>query len=276
MSPFYLIYVFFLWNKKNIQLACTLQVLNHIGDKGLEVVASTCKELQELRIYKSTIGRSECLTETGLVAISMGCPKLHCLHYFCIQMTNAALVTLAKNCPNITRFSLRILNPIKPDYITSQPFDEGFGAIVRSCEKLRHLSLSGLLTDQVCLYIGMYAEQLEMLSIKFSGPSDTGFFYVLNGCRRLRKLVIGHSSIGDSALLAAAEKYMTMQFVWLTSCNVSFGGCKALAKKVPTLNMKIKRDPRKGNAENLKVDEIYLYRILDGPQKDAPDTVWSQ
>lgn len=100
-------------------------------------------------------------------------------------MTNAALINVAKNCPNFIRFRLATLNPTIPDPVTLQPLDEGFGAIVQSCKRLRRLSLSGLLTDQVFLYIGMYAEQLEMLSIAFAGETDKGMLYVLNGCKKL-------------------------------------------------------------------------------------------
>ncbi|CAL5411899.1 unnamed protein product [Camellia sinensis] len=179
----------------------TKKILNCIGDQGLGVVASTCRELQELRVFPSDlhgVGHAA-VTEEGLVAISAGCPKLHSLLYFRQQTTNAALITVAKNCPNFTRFRLCILNPTRPDPVTMQPLDEDFGGVVQSCKGLNRLSLSGLLTDQVFLYIGMYAEQLEMLSIAFAGDSDKGMLYVLNGCKKLRKLEIriAHSAMWD-------------------------------------------------------------------------------
>ncbi|KAG4193580.1 hypothetical protein ERO13_A07G230600v2 [Gossypium hirsutum] len=83
-----------------------LWILDCIGDKGLGVVASTCKELQELRVFPSDPFDAEnaAVTEEGLVLISAGCPKLNSLLYFCHQMTNAALITVAKNCTNFIRF----------------------------------------------------------------------------------------------------------------------------------------------------------------------------
>jgi hypothetical protein len=148
------------------------------------VVASTCKDLQELRVFPSEfyIAGYSPVTEEGLVAISVGCPKLSSLLYFCHQMTNAALITIAKNCPNFTRFRLCILEPGKPDAMTNQPLDEGFGAIVRECEGLRRLSISGLLTDKVFMHIGRHAKQLEMLSIAFAGDSDAGMMHVMERC----------------------------------------------------------------------------------------------
>ena len=257
------------------------QILDCIGDKGLAVVASTCKELQELRVFPSDpFGAGHAaVTEVGLVAISMGCPKLHSLLYFCQQMTNAALITVAKNCPNFIRFRLCILDPIKPDPVTSQPLDEGFGAIAQACKNLRRLSLSGLLTDQVFLYIGMYAEQLEMLSIAFAGDTDKGMLYVLNGCKKLRKLEIRDAPFGDGALLRDVGKYETMRSLWMSSCEVTLGGCKTVAEKMPSLNVEIINENDSTefcpDDNEQKVEKMYLYRTMVGPRNDAPDFVWT-
>uniref|UniRef100_A0A3Q7GRK7 Transport inhibitor response 1 domain-containing protein n=1 Tax=Solanum lycopersicum TaxID=4081 RepID=A0A3Q7GRK7_SOLLC len=56
-----------------------LWVLDYIEDSGLEEIANTCKELQELRVFPFdpfAPGPNVSLTEQGLVAVSMGCPKL--------------------------------------------------------------------------------------------------------------------------------------------------------------------------------------------------------
>ncbi|OAY67005.1 transport inhibitor response 1-like protein Os04g0395600 [Ananas comosus] len=260
-----------------------LWILDSIGDRGLAVVAESCKDLQELRVFPVDIygAGSPFVTEEGLVAVSSGCPKLHSLLYFCHQMTNAALITIAKNCPNFTRFRLCILDPKKPDPITGQPLDEGFGAIVQSCKNLRRLSMSGLLTDQVFLYIGMYAERLEMLSIAFAGDSDKGMVYVLNGCKNLRKLEIRDCPFGDGALLQDVKKYETMRSLWMSSCDVTLGGCKSLAQKMPGLNVEVMHEDegsgktQENTSDRDKVEKMYVYRTLAGPRDDAPDFVWT-
>lgn len=233
--------------------------------------------MQELRVFLSDPGYAA-VTEEGLVAISFGCPKLNSLLYFCQQMTNAALITVAKNCPNFIRFRLCTLDPVIPDPVTGQPLDEGFGAIVQACKNLRRLSLSGLLTDQVFLYIGMYAEQLEMLSIAFAGDSDKGMLYVLNGCKKLRKLEIRDSPFGNGALLNDVGKYETMRSLWMSSCEVTLGGCKRVAKMKPMLNVEIINDHDQTEScpdDEQKVEKMYLYRTLVGPRNDAPDFVWT-
>ncbi|KAF9663509.1 hypothetical protein SADUNF_Sadunf17G0057900 [Salix dunnii] len=256
-----------------------LWILDCIGDGGLEVVASTCKDLQEIRVFPSDpyIGHAA-VTEAGLVALSVGCPKLHSILYFCQQMTNAALITVAKNRPNFTRFRLCILDPTRPDAVTNQPLDEGFGAIVQSCKGLRRLSMTGLLTDQVFLYIGMHAKQLEMLSIAFAGNTDKGMQYVLNGCKKLRKLEIRDCPFGNEALLMDVGKYETMRSLWMSSCEVTLEGCKSLAKKMPRLNVEIINENDLmdvGADDRQKVEKMFLYRTLAGPRKDAPGFVWT-
>ncbi|OIW01975.1 hypothetical protein TanjilG_14064 [Lupinus angustifolius] len=256
-----------------------LWIMDCIGDRGLSVVGKTCKDLQELRVFPSVAyGNLGAVTEKGLVAISKGCPKLHSLLYFCHQMTNAALITVAKNCPNFIRFRLCILDATKPDPDTQQPLDEGFGAIVQSCRCLRRLSLSGQLTDRVFLYIGMYAEQLEMLSIAFAGESDKGMLYVLNGCKKLRKLEIRDSPFGNAALLMDIGKYETMRSLWMSSCEVTVGACKILAKKMPRLNVEIFNENEQADCnveDGQRVEKMYLYRTLAGKRKDAPEYVWT-
>ncbi|XP_058737613.1 protein AUXIN SIGNALING F-BOX 2-like [Vicia villosa] len=256
-----------------------LWIMDCIGDKGLVAVATTCKELQELRVFPSApFGNQAAVTEVGLVAISKGCPKLHSLLYFCHQMTNAALITVAKNCPNFIRFRLCILDATKADSDTMQPLDEGFGAIVQSCKRLRRLSLSGQLTDQVFLYIGMYAEQLEMLSIAFAGESDKGMLYVLNGCKKLRKLEIRDCPFGDTALLTDIGKYETMRSLWMSSCEVTVGACKTLAKKMPSLNVEIFNESEQADCyveDGQRVEKMYLYRSVAGKREDAPEYVWT-
>lgn len=260
---------------KNLQ---RLWVLDCIGDQGLAVVASACCELQELRVFPSDpfeVGNSS-VTEEGLVAISFGCPKLTSLLYFCEQMTNDALITVAKNCPNFIRFRLCILNPISPDAVTMQSLDKGFGAIVESCKSLRRLSMSGFLTDEVFHYIGTYAKQLEMLSVAFAGKTDRGMLSVLNGCKKLRKLEIRDSPFGDEALLAGVGKYETMRSLWMSSCSITLGGCRRLAREMPMLNVEIIDENNQmdcHSSEGQSVEKMYLYRTLVRPRIDAPNFV---
>ncbi|KAG6575863.1 protein TRANSPORT INHIBITOR RESPONSE 1-like [Cucurbita pepo subsp. pepo] len=257
-----------------------LWVLDYIEDSGLEALAGICKDLRELRVFPSEPYGPEpnvSLTEQGLVSVSEGCPKLQSVLYFCRQMTNAALVTIARNRPNMTRFRLCIMEPRTPDYITNQPLDVGFGAIVEYCKDLQRFSLSGLLTDRCFEYIGTYGKKLEMLSVAFAGNSDLGLHHVLSGCDSLRKLEIRDCPFGDKALLANAAKLETMRSLWMSSCSVSFGACKLLAQKFPQLNVEVidERGPPNTRPESCPVERLYIYRSVAGRRSDMPGFVWT-
>ncbi|KAL2507678.1 Protein TRANSPORT INHIBITOR RESPONSE 1 [Forsythia ovata] len=257
-----------------------LWVLDYIEDAGLKALSSYCKDLQELRVFPSDPYGAEpnvSLTEQGLVTVSAGCPKLQSVLYFCRQMSNAALIAIARNRPNFIRFRLCIIEPQAPDYLTLEPLDTGFGAIVENCKELRRLSLSGLLTDRVFEYIGTHAKKLEMLSIAFAGDSDLGLHHVLSGCESLRKLEIRDCPFGHKALLANAAKLETMRSLWMSSCSVSYGACKLLGQKMPRLNVEVidERGSPNSRPETCPVEKLYVYRTVAGPRVDKPDFVWT-
>ncbi|KAK7259438.1 hypothetical protein RIF29_25045 [Crotalaria pallida] len=257
-----------------------LWVLDHIEDAGLDALAASCKDLRELRVFPSEpylLEPNVALTERGLVSVSEGCPKLQSVLYFCRQMSNAALHTIARNRPNMTRFRLCIIEPRTPDYLTHQPLDSGFGAIVEHCKDLQRLSLSGLLTDRVFEYIGTHAKKLEMLSVAFAGESDLGLHHVLSGCDNLRKLEIRDCPFGDKALLANAAKLETMRSLWMSSCSVSYGACKLLGQKMLRLNVEVidERGPPDSRPDSCPVEKLYVYRTIAGPRKDMPGFVWT-
>ncbi|MQM03445.1 hypothetical protein Taro_036231 [Colocasia esculenta] len=257
-----------------------LWVMDFIEDDGLEAVASSCKFLQELRVFPSDpYGQAQpiSLTERGLVAISAGCPMLHSVLYFCRQMTNAALLDIARNQPNFIRFRLCIMEPKTPDYMTLQPLDAGFSAIVESCKDLRRLSVSGLLTDCFFESLGANAQSLEMLSLAFVGESDASLHYILSGCKKLKKLEIRDCPFGDKALLDNAAKLETMRSLWMSSCLVTLGACKSLARKMPRLNVEVINERRGGPRDSWPdeslVEKVYIYRTTAGPRDDTPSCV---
>ncbi|CAM9002643.1 unnamed protein product [Rhodiola kirilowii] len=257
-----------------------LHVLDFIEDSGLSVLASTCKDLRELRVLPSdpyVLVPDVSLTEQGLVSVSEGCTKLQSVLYFCRQMSNAALVSVARNSPNLTRFRLCIIDPHTPDYITSEPLDEGFGAVVEHCKGLKRLSLSGLLTDRVFEYIGMHAKKLKMLSVAFAGDSDIGLHHLLSGCENLRKLEIRDCPFGHGALLANAAKLETMRSLWMSSCSVSLGACRLLGQRMPRLNVEVINEDESSDPEppNRFVEKLYIYRTLAGRRYDSPSFVWT-
>ncbi|KAG0555214.1 hypothetical protein KC19_12G152700 [Ceratodon purpureus] len=248
-----------------------LLVQDYIGDQGLQAAAAVCKDLTELRVYPVT--DDGLCTEKGLIAISEGCPNLRKILYFCKQMTNAAMTRFAKNCSKMTHFRICILR-VYEDCDTREPLDKGFGAICKLCKDLRRLSLSGLLTDRCFEYIGEYAKKLELLSVAFSGETDLGMQYVLEGCPVLRKLEVRDCPFGDEALLTGIDKYESMRALWMSSCKVTRDGCQFLAQKNPSLNVEVIADNEKSSLySNYTVEKLYVYRTIAGHRTDAPPFV---
>lgn len=251
-------------------------VLDSICDEGLQAVAETCKDLRELRVFPidAMENNEGPVSEVGLLAIAEGCRKLQSILYFCQQMTNAAVIAMSKNCPDLVVFRLCIIARYRPDRVTGEPMDEGFGAIVKNCKKLTRLAVSGLLTDRAFSYIGQYGKLVRTLSVAFNGDSDVGLKYVLEGCPRLQKLEIRDSPFGDSALRSGLHHYYNMRFLWMSSCRVTLQGCTEVARQMPRLVVEVfRRDESEEGERGDFVDTLYMYRSLDGPRADAPQFV---
>lgn len=249
-------------------------VLDSICDEGLLAVAATCKELRELRVFPIDAREDSegPVSEVGLQAISEGCRKLQSILYFCQRMTNAAVIAMSKNCQDLVVFRLCIMGRHRPDHVTGEPMDEGFGAIVMNCKKLTRLAVSGLLTDRAFSYIGKYGKTVRTLSVAFAGDSDMGLKYLLEGCPRLQKLEIRDSPFGDAALLSGLHHFYNMRFLWMSSCKLTRGGCQQIARTLPRLVLEVidhEVDEDMGNF----VDTLYMYRSLEGPRDDAPKCV---
>nr|GLL49032.1 transport inhibitor response 1-like protein [Ipomoea trifida] len=249
-------------------------VLDSVCDEGLKAVAATCRDLRELRVFP--VNPQEAadgpVSEVGLLAIAEGCRKLQSILYFCQKMTNAAVVAMSKNCPDLMVFRLCIMGRHRPDYLTGKPMDEGFGAIVENCKKLTRLALSGLLTDQAFGYIGQYGKSLRTLSVAFAGGSDAGLKHVLDGCPKLQKLEVRDSPFGDLALRAGLHRFYNMRFLWMSSCKASRECCEKIARELPHLVVEVIDRDDEGMDRN-DVDTLYMYRSLDGPRTDAPKFV---
>ncbi|XP_044511193.1 transport inhibitor response 1-like protein [Mangifera indica] len=251
-----------------------LWVLDSICDEGLQAVAATCKELRELRVFP--VNPQEDfegpVSEVGLQAISEGCKKLRSILYFCQRMTNAAVIAMSKNCPDLEVFRLCIMGRLRPDHVTGEPMDEGFGAIVMNCKKLTRLAVSGLLTDRAFGYIGKYGKLVRTLSVAFAGDSDTGLKYLLEGCPRLQKLEIRDSPFGDAALQSGLHHYYNMRFLWMSSCRLTRQGCQEIARAIPRMVVEVFRIESEEVIDDY-VETLYMYRSLEGPRHDAPEFV---
>ncbi|KAG9144272.1 hypothetical protein Leryth_016927 [Lithospermum erythrorhizon] len=246
-------------------------VLDTICDEGLEAVASVCKDLREIRVFPLEPREEEDgpVGEVGLRAISEGCRKLESILYFCQAMTNAAVIAMSKNCADLVVFRLCIMGRQRPDRVTGEPMDEGFGAIVKNCKKLTRLAVSGLLTDKAFSYIGQYGKLVRTLSVAFAGDSDLGLKHVLEGCPMLQKLEIRDSPFGDAALRSGLHHYYNMRFLWMSSCRVTRRCGAEIAHQLPRLVVEAINWNDEGMERGEYVETLYMYRSLVGPRTDT-------
>ncbi|KAB2082919.1 hypothetical protein ES319_A05G230100v1 [Gossypium barbadense] len=252
----------------------TFWVLDSICDEGLQAVAATCKDLRELRVFPVDPREDSDgpVSEVGLQAISEGCRKLQSILYFCQRMTNAAVIAMSKNCPDLVVFRLCIMGRHRADPVTGEPMDDGFGAIVMNCKKLTRLAVSGLLTDKAFGYIGRHGKLVRTLSVAFAGDSDMALKYVLEGCPQLQKLEIRDSPFGDAALRSGLHHYYNMRFLWMSSCRLTHHGCQEIARAMPRLVVEVIRSADEEEMDDV-VGTLYMYRSLEGPRTDAPKFV---
>jgi hypothetical protein len=249
--------------------------LDSIRDEGLQAVAATCNDLRELRVFPVDAHEDgDCpVSDVGLRAISEGCRKLQSILYFCQRMTNEGVIAMSKNCPDLLVFRLCIMGRRRPDYITKEPMDEGFGAIVKNCKKLTRLAVSGLLTDRAFSLIGQYGKLVRTLSVAFAGDSDMALKYVLEGCPKLQKLEIRDSPFGDSALRSGLQHFYNMRFLWMSSCRLTPQACKEIAQQMPHLVVEVINGNMEEEVKDDFVDILYMYRSLEGPRADVPSFV---
>uniref|UniRef100_A0A7N0VBJ4 Transport inhibitor response 1-like protein n=1 Tax=Kalanchoe fedtschenkoi TaxID=63787 RepID=A0A7N0VBJ4_KALFE len=239
------------WHK--LQVLC---VLDSISDQGLQVVAATCKDLSELRVFPvdAREDSQSPVSYVGFQAISEGCRKLRSILFFCQTMTNAAVIAMSENCPDLVFFRLCIMGRHRPDHVTGAPMDEGFGAIVKNCKKLTRLVVSRLLTDSAFGFIGKYGKLVRTLSVAFAGDSDMGFPF------------------GDSTLRSGIHHFYNMRFLWMSSCRLTKQCCQEIAQAMPRLVVEIFSHDEEHSLTN-DIDVLYMYRSLEGTRTDVPKTV---
>lgn len=68
-----------------------------------------------------------------------------------------------------------------------------------------------------------------------------------------------------------------MQSLWMSSCEVTVGACKTLAKKILMLNVEIFNESEQADCykedDGQRVEKMYLYCTVAGKRVDAPEYV---
>ncbi|KAJ0987868.1 hypothetical protein J5N97_006224 [Dioscorea zingiberensis] len=261
-----------------------LEVRNVIGDRGLEVVARTCKRLRRLRIER---GEDEhgledeqgMVSHRGLSAVAQGCLELEYLAVYVFDITNAALECIGTFSKNLCDFRLVLLE--REERITELPLDNGVRALLRGCTKLRRFALylrPGGLTDEGLAYIGENSRNIRYMLLGFVGESDRGLLRFSTGCPDLQKLELRGCCFSERALALAATQLASLRYIWVQGYNASPYGNDLMVMARPYWNIEFipPRQVNEGQDEFPPVEhpaQMLAYYSLAGRRTDCPPTV---
>ncbi|XP_073009839.1 coronatine-insensitive protein homolog 1a-like isoform X1 [Typha latifolia] len=264
-----------------------LEVRNVIGDRGLEVVAETCKKLQRLRIERGDDepglqdeqGR---VSQVGLSALALGCPELEYIAVYVSDITNSALESIGTYSKNLCDFRLVLLD--REERVTDLPLDNGVRALLRGCTKLQRFALylrPGGLSDVGLSYLGDYSNNIRYMLLGNVGESDLGLMHFARGCKNLQKLELRSCCFSEHALALAALKLPSLRYLWVQGYKASRTGYDLMAMARPYWNIEFipprpeiydhATDDRRACVDSQA--QILSYYSLAGKRTDYPESV---
>jgi len=260
-----------------------LEVRNVIGDRGLEVVADTCKKLRRLRIERGEDdpGQEEQggVSQIGLTAVAVGCRELEYIAAYVSDITNGALESIGTFCKNIYDFRIVLLDQQKE--ITDLPLDNGVRALLRNCTKLRRFAFylrPGGLSDVGLGYIGQYSGNIQYMLLGNVGESDNGLIQFAMGCTNLRKLELRSCCFSERALAVAVLQMPSLRYIWVQGYRASPTGQDLLLMARPFWNIEF-APPSPENVYRMMADgqpcvdnqaQVLAYYSLAGRRPDCP------
>ncbi|THU51762.1 hypothetical protein C4D60_Mb06t34450 [Musa balbisiana] len=258
-----------------------LEVRDVIGDRGLEVVAQTCKKLRRLRIERGDDEQGledeqARVSQVGLSTLAQGCLELEYLAVYVSDITNAALECLGTFSKNLCDFRLVLLD--REERITDLPLDNGVRALLRGCTKLRRFALylrPGGLSDVGLGYIGELSSNVRWILMGNVGESDRGMMLFSRGCPQLQKLELRSCCFSERALAMAALQLPSLRYLWVQGYVASPTGRDLLVMARDFWNIEFippkGTEVRTGNIESQA--QILAYYSLAGKRTDCSESV---
>uniref|UniRef100_A0A0D9Z535 Coronatine-insensitive protein 1 n=1 Tax=Oryza glumipatula TaxID=40148 RepID=A0A0D9Z535_9ORYZ len=256
-----------------------LEVRDVIGDRGLEVVAQTCKKLQRLRVERGDDDQGGLedehgmVTQVGLMAVAQGCPHLEYWAVHVTDITNAALEAIGTYSSSLNDFRLVLLD--REANITESPLDNGVRALLRGCTKLRRFAFyvrPGALSDVGLGYIGEFSKTIRYMLLGNVGESDQGLLQLSTGCPSLQKLELRGCFFSERALAVAVLQLKSLRYLWVQGYKASPNGTDLMAMVRPFWNIEIIAP----NQDEVCPDgqaQILAYYSLAGMRSDYPHSV---
>lgn len=239
-----------------------LQARSVLGDKGLEIVGRTCKNLKRIRVDDQDGPGS--ITHKGLTVIAEGCRELEFLVMYLEDVTNKSLADVGRCSTNLTDFRIVFLKTL--EYPEDLPLDEGVRCLLQGCLKLTRFSVylrPGGLTDKGLSYIGEFGGRLKWILLGCSGDSDQGFAELAYGCQNLKRLELRGCPFSDYALTTAMINMRSLKYLWVQGMGATEVLGQVLAASDPFI--RVEWMPT--------TEQLLAYYSLTSPRTDTPSTV---
>ena len=192
----------------------------------MEVIANNCKKLRRLRVERGDREVQQgFVTQKGLTAIALSCHHLEYIAAYVSDIDNAALVTIASNCPNLRDFRLVLLD--EGNDISDFPLDDGVRALMQKCKCMHRFALylrPGCVTDRGMNEMGLYGKSLRWVLFGLLGETDMGLSLFADYCQSLEKLEIRDCVYSEAAIASAVLKMRSLKYVWVQGYKSSGSG----------------------------------------------------
>eukprot|EP00250_Pteridium_aquilinum_P014231 c21861_g1_i1 orf=929-2770(-) len=254
-----------------------LEVFNGIGDEGLEVIASNCKNLRRLRVERGDRNMQPgFVTQKGLISVALSCHQLEYIAVYVSDINNKALLTIAQNCPKLEDFRLVLLD--EDNDVTDYPLDVGVMALVQGCRGIRRLALylrRGFLTDRCMGQLGKYGKNLRWALFGLLGETDMGLNLFAENCPNLEKLEMRDCVFTESGIATSVLKMNSLKYIWVQGYNSTGTGQDLLPMNCASWKVEmIRTAPAEEEPESSDCPLQFLaYRSLAGRRADIPKNV---
>ncbi|GKA72846.1 coronatine-insensitive 1 [Tanacetum coccineum] len=176
-------------------------------DNVLQVIGQSCKKLRKLKTPDGLV-----VTHTGLIALAQGCLELEYLHINSSKnISTESLKCIGSHLKRLNDFHITL-------HSKSSVLDNGIGAMLIGCSKLKRLSIDpcgGQLTNDSLGYIGKYGHNLRYLSLGYIRDFEAGLVELSKGCPKLRKLEIKNCVFSKQSLSTLMNNIQSLRYMWV-------------------------------------------------------------
>ena len=197
----------------------------HIGTEGLKAMGQYSTALTTLKCAGAAR-----VDDTGVVALSLGCPKLAHLNFrYCYQLTSVAIISIARNCPDLLHLDLSSCPSIG---------EEAIEALTTNCFSLSHINFLGLrkITDKSFVPFARSHPLLASVSLQGCDLLTDASIIALSSATLLNLTHLDLNSLDyvtDESLATIEKNNKNLRSADFSFCSVTDKAILSLAASLP-------------------------------------------